>query len=178
MTEKLKNLKGQIFITALCYIGIGIFFSVASHITVNVIIFLVALAAGVLGLIKTISFFGLKRKNEETGYILPIGVLLIIASVFFFINPEMLESIVYVLLGFAVVVGGLIKMQMSIEMKDDDNKRWITAAIAAVVMTVCGLVALFAPFSSAGSLIIMIGISMIVSGAFDIFNLLFLLNKQ
>lgn len=177
MIEKLRNLRSQIFITALCYIGLGVLFIVASDITVNLLVFLVSLALGILGLIKTISFFGMKNKNEETGYTLPIGILLIISSVFFFNNADVLESIIYVLLGFAVVIGGLYKMQFSIEMKGNDNKRWITAAVAAFVMIILGLVALFVPFSSVNALIVMIGISMTLSGLFDIVNLIFLLNK-
>lgn len=177
MIEKLRNLRSQIFITALCYIGLGVLFTAASGITVNVLVFLVSVTLAILGLIKTISFFGLKSKKEETGYNLPIGILLIIASVFFFKNASVLESIIYVLLGFAVVVGGLLKMQMSIEMRENSNKRWLTAAIAAFVMIVLGLVALFAPFSTINNLVVMIGISMIISGVFDVVNLLFLLNK-
>lgn len=173
MSELMKELRKQTLITALAYLAIGLLFVCIPDITANAVAVLVAAALLVFGIIRIIAYFAQRGSGLADRSGLPIGLLLVIAAIVFFIKPSLLVSIVYIILGLGLVVNGTLKLQAGIELKNEGSRYWAGAVIAAVVAVILGLVVIFAPFSTAKAVTVMIGISMILCAAFDIVDAIF-----
>jgi uncharacterized membrane protein HdeD (DUF308 family) len=174
MTEKLKNLRNQTLILALAYIVIGLFFMLAPNLTLKTISILIAVFALIVSVVLIVSYFA---KKEGTGGSLTGGLILIFFALFAFIKPDILAAAIFVLLGFAILINGSLKLETGLTLRKEKNKNAAIVLIAALVTIILGLIVLFATFG-ATALIIMIGISMILAGAFDLISMLFLIKKN
>ena len=174
MTEKLKNLRNQTLILALCYIIAGLFFILAPNLTLKTIGILIAVFALVAGVVFIFSYF--TKKDGPSGS-LTGGLLLIVFALFAFIKPDLLVAAIFILLGFAILVNGALKLETGLALRKEDNKNATAVLIAALVTLILGLIVLFASFG-ATTLIVMIGISMILAGLFDLYAMIFLIKKD
>ncbi len=90
------------------------------------------------------------------------------------INPGFCTGPYVPLYGVAVLIGGLSKVQLTMDMLREKNSRWWWGAISAVISIICALVMLNNPFSSTVVLWWVTGISLIVEPIFDMITLIFL----
>ena len=77
------------------------------------------------------------------------------------------------LLGIAVFVAGLVKIQLATDMARTKNKRWFLGLIGAVVSLVCAVVILKEPFKAAETLWAFTGVSLMVEAVVDAAMLIF-----
>lgn len=173
MSELMKQLRKQTLVIALAYLAIGLLFVCIPDITANAVAILVAAALLIFGVIRMTAYFARRGSGLVDRSGLPIGLLLVIAAIIFFIKPSLLVSIVYIILGLGIVVNGTLKLQAGIELKNDQRRYWAGVVIAAVVAIILGLIVVFAPFSTAKAVTVMIGVSMILCAAFDIVSAIF-----
>lgn len=173
MADFARDLKKQTLITALCYLAVGLLFICVPTITANAIAVLFSLALLVFGAVLIVVFFARRSADMPAGASLPVGVVLVLAALVFLIKPALLVSIVYALLGLGVVVNGAIKLRLGIELKRFDSPFWSSVIVASIAAIILGAVAIFAPFETAVTVIILVGISMLCCAVFDAVAALF-----
>lgn len=76
-----------------------------------------------------------------------------------------LMSMVY---GVAIIAGGVLRSQWSVDMLRLRREYWFVAALGAVAAYVLGVVVLANPFAAAGSMWVCIAVTLIVCAAFDV----------
>lgn len=131
-------------------------------------------AAGVAlmfyGVISIIKYFRADVKTASIGQSLAQGLGLMLMGGFcalkseWFIATFPMLTIIY---GVTTLLGGLSKIQMTVDMFRQKNKKWFWAAISAAVSIVCAIIILDSPFTSTAVLWMFTGISLIVEGVFD-----------
>ncbi len=77
-----------------------------------------------------------------------------------------------ILYGVAVLIGGLGKVQITMDMLRAKNSKWWWGAISAAISIICAFVMLNNPFSSTVALWWFTGISLIVEAVFDMITLI------
>lgn len=77
-----------------------------------------------------------------------------------------------ILYGIGILVTGVGKIQLTVDMLRQKNKKWFWAAINAAVSVVCAIIILNSPFASASVLWMFTGISLLVEGVLDIVTLI------
>lgn len=178
MNEFLTELRKQTVIVALIYLAIGLLFVCVPNITLKAISVIISIALLAFGMLKIIIFFAKQSAGEPDRASLPLGVVLAFAAVAFLIKPIFLVSIIFMILGLVLIVSGALKMQIGIELKRIDNPYWGSALVASLSVIILGAIASFAPFSAAKTVIILVGVSMICSGAFDLVSAIFFMKDE
>lgn len=77
-----------------------------------------------------------------------------------------------IIYGILILVTGISKIQLTVDIFRRKNKKWFWAAINAIVTIVCAVVILRSPFTSTAVLWMFIGVSLLVEGVLDIITLI------
>ncbi len=135
------------------------------------IIMIAGVALLVMGLMEVVNYFRTAPGKGRPGRSLAMGLLYFLAGGFCLIRTEwflITFPVLSVLYGVIVLVAGITKIQVMVDMLRVKNGKWFWAAIDAVLSIICAIVILRNPFSSAVALWIFAGISLIVEGILDI----------
>ena len=176
--EFLISLRRQSFALALCYLLAGAFFVLFPGTAAVTIVRVIAIAALVVGIIKIVEFFSAQKYEKPLSNSLTGGVVLCALAVFMLIQPQVIVSIIYVIIGVALIIDGIISIQSAIDLRHfQGSKDWILPLFGAVTL-ILGIIVLFNPFSSAEALILTSGIFMMIGGIGDLVALGYILGAS
>ncbi len=125
----------------------------------------------VIGLISIIKYFRMDAKEAAIGQLLTKGLISLLGGAFcalrsqWFIVTFPVLTIVY---GAAILVAGLGKVQLTVDMLRQKHKKWFLAAISAVISIVSAVVILGSPFTSTVVLWMFTGITLIIEAILDV----------
>ncbi len=139
------------------------------------IIIAVGVALMVGGLLNVIRYFKSSPEEAAVGQLLMQGLVSLLAGGFCALNPGwfiLTFPVIAILYGVAVLVGGVSKIQITVDMLRAKNSKWWWGAISAALSIVCALVIIRNPFSSSVALWWFTGISLIVEAVFDLVTLI------
>lgn len=173
----MSYLKQRYFLSAIFYILLGailLFYPAATAVTIAYCFAVVLLLTGI-GFI--VVYFTKELLGNLDRYELVIGLIACICAVFIFIKVEIVLSILPVLLGLAVLISGLIKLQHAVDLFRAKIQGWILLFLMAVTSIILGVLAIVNPFEAAATLIMIIGAGLLVSGITDIFSGIYFLRK-
>lgn len=129
----------------------------------------------VMGLISIVKYFRASAKEGAVSQSLVKGLVTVVAGGFcafkshWFIATFPVLTIIY---GVVILFTGLGKVQLTVDMLRQKNKKWFLAAINAVISIVCAIVVLNSPFTSTAVLWIFTGVSLIVEAVFDVITMI------
>ncbi len=139
----------------------------------------IIIAAGIAlmidGLLNVIRYFRSSPMEAAAGQLLMRGLIALLAGAFCAFNPEwfiVTFPMIAILYGVAVLIGGLSKVQITMDMLRAKNSKWWWGAISAAISIICAFVMINNPFSSTVALWWFTGISLIVEAVFDMITLI------
>lgn len=127
----------------------------------------------VLGVLEIVKYFRTSAKEASLGQTLTKGLMLLLAGGFcafkaeWFLGTLPVLTIIY---GIVILLTGIGKIQLAVDMLRLKNKKWFWPAINAVISVICAFVILCSPFASTVVLWSFTGISLIVEGILDLFT--------
>ncbi len=127
------------------------------------------------GLLNVIRYFRISPTEAAAGQLLMQGLVALLAGAFCAFNPEwfiITFPMIAILYGVAVLIGGLGKVQITVDMLRAKNSKWWWSAISAAISIICAFVMINNPFSSTVALWWFTGISLIVEAIFDMITLI------
>jgi len=139
----------------------------------------IIIAAGIAlmvgGLLNVIRYFRSSREEAAAGQLLMQGLVALLAGAFCAFNPEwfiITFPVIAILYGVAVLISGLGKVQITVDMLRAKNSKWWWGAISAIISIICAVVMINNPFSSTVVLWWFTGITLIVEAVFDLITLI------
>ena len=174
--KTLKSLQINALVTAIVYVALGLVFVLVPNIVTSSVAIILGVALALAGVVYIIDYFR-KWDIEYRSNGLAIGILLLFSSLFLFFQSDVIATVIPLLLGFAVVVSGTIKLQNAIVLYKAKEKMWIPVLVLAGVCLILGLIIMFDPFAAMTGLIILIGVSLLVSGLTDLV-IIFLMSRR
>jgi len=173
----MKTLKqnGNAIIMCIIEVVVGILLLVNPVSFTTSIIIAAGIALMIGGLLNVIRYFKSSPAEAAVGQLLMQGLVALVAGVFCAFNPGwfiITFPVIAILYGVAVLVGGLSKIQITVDMLRAKNSKWWWGAISAVISIVCALVIINNPFSSTVVLWWFTGISLIAEAIFDVITLI------
>lgn len=99
-----------------------------------------------------------------------ISVLSSLFGITVFLNPNIFESIIPIVLGIFFIINGSFKIRMSFVLKKYDNN-WFISLITSIIMVLCGVVLIFNPQSSAVMITSIIGIVLLIYAISDVIDM-------
>ncbi len=173
----MKSLKENVNTIALCLFEllVGVLLMVNPVGLTSMIIRVSGVVMLLLGVIEVVKYFRMDKKDAAIGQTLTKGILILLGGLFcvaktdWFIATFPVLTIIY---GIVILVTGIGKVQVTIDMIRWKNKKWFLPAINAVVSIICAVVILQSPFTSTVVLWVFTGISLIVEGILDIVTMI------
>ena len=101
------------------------------------------------------------------------GVFLAIVGAVLLLHPRYILTFLPVVIGFYMIIDGVMKIQTSIDAKRFGLRAWWLILIGALLCEALGVYLLFNPLEGGAVLMIVIGISMLFDGIQNIFSALY-----
>ncbi len=138
----------------------------------------IIIAAGIAlmigGLLNVIRYFRSSPEEAAVGQLLMRGLVALLAGAFCAFSPEwfiVTFPVIAILYGIAVLVGGLGKVQIAMDMLRAKNSKWWWGGLSAVISIICALAIINNPFSSTVALWWFTGLSLIAEAVVDVITL-------
>lgn len=158
------------FVSSIIYILMGIALIMNPSKVEDFFCYLLAGSAIVLGVVKLISYMttGVKTRIAEDTNGFAIGISLIILGLFVLMKSTMFILLIPFVLGFMITYKGIESMQNVLNLKKFGYSYSKGVMVVSAVITIFGIIVMVNPFSTMKILLIMLGIGLLVSGAFDL----------
>ena len=140
------------------------------------IIIAAGLALLVIGFVFIVKYFrteaaeAAKRQYFAKGLVAVFAGAFCAAKSYWFVATFPILTILY---GAVILLTGLGKIQMTVDIIRLKKKKWFLAAISAVLAIICGGIILVSPFTTTAVLWVFTGISLIIEAIFDVITLIF-----
>lgn len=170
MNEIREYQKSYILISAL-YVVLGVVLLIWPAVSVKIICYGLGLAMIVLGITYGIIYF---TKDNLAGLLqmdLVIGIICLAFGVFILLNPAFLSSVLPFAMGLILLLGAVVKIQSSFNMKRLNFSKWYLVLICALLIVALGIVLLCNPFEDEKIMIFYIGICLFFDGMTNLISL-------
>ena len=168
-----KNINRVIAI--LLEIAVGILLMIDPAGFTSGIIVITGIVLMVAGVVNIVRYFTSDRLEAAAGQLLTRGLILAVGGAFCAFNAGwfmLVFPMLTVLYGAALVVTGVMKIQLTADMIRAGSRRWFLPGINAALSIVCGLVVLFNPFATSEFIGMFAGIALIVTAVFDLITMI------
>jgi len=166
---------GNAVILCIVEVVVGILLLVNPVSFTTGIIIAVGIALMISGLLNVIRYFRSSPEEAAVEQLLMQGLIALLAGSFCVFNPGwfvLTFPVITILYGIAVLIGGLSKIQITVDMIRMKNAKWWWGAISATISIACALVIINNPFSTTVALWWFTGISLIIEAVFDVVTLI------
>lgn len=171
MNEVKQFSKSYILVSAL-YVVLGGVLLVWPGTSVKMICYGLGFAMVVLGITYGIIYF---TKDNLQGFLqmdLVIGIVCLAFGVFILLNPTFLATVLPFAMGIILLLGAVVKIQSSWNMRRLKFKKWYLVLICALVIIALGIVLLCNPFQEEKFMIFYIGACLILDGLTNLISLI------
>lgn len=171
MNEVKQFSKSYILVSAL-YVVLGVVLLVWPGTSVKMICYGLGFAMVVLGITYGIIYF---TKDNLQGFLqmdLVIGIVCLAFGVFILLNPTFLATVLPFAMGIILLLGAVVKIQSSWNMRRLKFKKWYLVLICALVIIALGIVLLCNPFKEEKFMILYIGACLILDGLTNLISLI------
>ena len=174
----LKKIYYQHLLTAALLIAVGLVLVFFPDNSARIACYIANTVLLIWGILQIVLYCVHGQRGIKGGSLVG-GTVAVCAAILLFVHPDILEQLITIAFGIALVADGMVKLQKSIGLLKTKSSSGYIILTAALISIALGVIALFAPFGMR-TLIIFLGISLIADGAFDILTSLFLFlkNKQ
>ena len=129
------------------------------------------IAIGVLAIVRFISNNHSDISNQLN---IVYGIICIISGIFFIEKPEIIGSIIPVVMGIGIIISSSLKIQQSFNLKSLNSSYFFWSFVTALLSLICGVILLFNPFKGAVIITKVIGIFLAIYAILDICNIIVL----
>lgn len=176
MADRLRALKlGTMFPAVLCA-ALGVFTLVRKD-SVDLIWMLLGILLIVYGLAYALgNLFGRRKMNKSSDVIM--GLLIAILGVWLFFHPDVANEIVSLFAAMLILMSGFEDVTFTHQLRKQKFKYWWVSLIFTLLTLGAGALLLIKPDIIAGSVVILMGISLIVDGVTDFITWIFMLRAS
>ncbi len=126
-------------------------------------VYVVGLMMGVAGIAEIINGFQMKTWGRFLLWI-ALGLLYVVAGVLTFENPLLAASLLTLMLGFALIVSGIMRIVLALGMGQGTPWLWVVLS-GVITLVLGGVIIAHWPFSSLYVLGIFLGVDLVFAGA-------------
>lgn len=176
MNDLVKKIGRHMILQSIISIVLGVLLIAWPQITTMTLIYLMGAYAAIAGLFDLINYY---RNRHLTNFVdgdLIGGIFLLIIALIIFVFPRAVASVFTIIIGIMVLLSGIVNMVRALEAKKYDEKGWIAVFLLNIVVTSGGILIIINPFSSAVTLVLILGILTLTKGIVDLVSFFMLKN--
>lgn len=162
----MKEMKKSIVVSSLLYVLIGVLLIVFPGLLLKYSIYVMSAVLAIVGIISVISFF-VKKIGDEKNNGLFTGLIALFIAFFVYWYQGMIKDLIPLVLGFVIVVSGILTLQDAVNTMRIKSMSWIPLLVTSLVKIGIGLFAVLYPDNTADLILRIIGVGFILSGLSD-----------
>lgn len=179
MKDSLKNLKVNFILLSVLCIALGVVLLLWPNLTLTVICYAFGVLLLVYGLVCIISYLvrgegGERRAEGRSVLYLFLGIVAAALGVLLLVRPDVVQTILPVIVGLCIVVDGLVNLKRALELRRMNYSRWHISLILCLISVALGLLVVFRPIQALDTLVMLVGAVFIYTGAADLWTLILL----
>ena len=172
--------KAGYIVSAVAFMALGLILTIwpeMSMITISYAAGAIVLASGI---VRIVGYFSKDLYSLAFQFDLALGIFTVLIGIVFLLHPQWLISAIPFFVGIFVLVNGLFTFQTSLDSKRFGMKYWWVMLIFSVLSSALGIVLIIDPFTGAGVLTILVGVTMMCTGVEKLFLALYtiVINKK
>ncbi len=170
MNEVKSFSKSYIFLSAL-YVALGVVLIAWPSLSVRMIGIALGIVMIVLGITYAIIYY---TRDNLQGFLqmdLVIGIVCFAFGIFILLNQAFLTEVLPFAMGIILLLGAVVKIQSSLNMRKLKFRKWYLVLICALVIVALGIVLLCNPFATERYMLLYIGICLILDGLTNLVSL-------
>ncbi len=169
----LKNLKISFIISSLAYIVLGAVLLIWPTTSLKVICYSFGGITLFYGLIRFTSYLSNRENPSVLQGDLFFGIIMMGIGIFLLIKPDIILSILPIVLGLFIIFNSVIKLQYGFELKSSYYDKWWILLFLGLFTAVLGTVIALNPFKAMETTVKIIGSVLVADGLSNIFTILF-----
>lgn len=162
---------------AVCEVVLGILLLINPVSFTSVIIIVLGLLLAALGVIAIMRHFKKSPAEAARGQDMMQGLLMVIGGIFCILKSDLLTTaglpLLMLVYGIMILVSGMAKVQWAVDKYRLKADKWFWEAISAAVTVICAVFIICHPLSSAATMWIFIGITLLVEAVLDVLAVIF-----
>lgn len=162
----MKEMKKSIVVSSLLYVLIGVLLIIFPGLLLKYSIYVMSAVLAIVGIISVISFF-VKKIGDEKNNGLFTGLIALFIAFFVYWYQGMIKDLIPLVLGFVIVVSGVLTLQDAVNTMRIKSMSWIPLLVTSLVKIGIGLFAVLYPDNTADLILRIIGVGFILSGLSD-----------
>lgn len=177
MEKYVKKLgRSSLFISVLLTI-LGFLMAFKSQETVSVFVVLFGYILVVDGLIHCASYFTIDKDLSFFSYELAQAIIDILLGFFVVANANSVAFVLPITLGLWIVLDGILKIQIALNIRDIRNTNWGIMFMSALVAIFIGFAIIFNPVKSLDLLVRLSGVALVITQLLSIYDNVYFLNE-
>ena len=163
-----KELKKIYFIGAILSIVLGIVLLFFPQTTLLTICYAFAFILAIVGVGYIFTYIKSDTLKTYQRNDFVVGLTYLVLAIFVSLKTELIISLLPVLLGLAIIISSIVKLQHAFDLMRVKFSNWWSILLIAISSTAIGLYLVIHPFSAAATMVRVIGIAAIWNGIADI----------
>lgn len=164
MKTLLKSILSGSLFSSLVYVILGLVLILVPGLTMTTLVRIGAGALIATGIFDLLRYVFHKESDGKLNNRLVTGVILTIAGGILMSKPTLVINLVPTILGIALMIEGLVKLQRAIDLFRMKYTKWLSVLLVAVISLAIGILVLTNPFNTARTLVVIIGIGLVFAG--------------
>ena len=165
--EEIRGFHKSMIILSVCYVIAGIILLFWPDMSMDIFCKGLGIGMLVVGITHVIIYFTKDHMQSIMQMDLVVGVVCAAFGAFLLMHPDFVEMAMPFAVGILLMIGAILKLQNSIDLKHLKFVRWKVVLVLAVLMLVMGAVLIYNPFTGRG-LLVYIGIGLMADGVINI----------
>ncbi|MBQ4036575.1 MAG: DUF308 domain-containing protein [Clostridia bacterium] len=170
MKKFLKSLKPGMLFTGLVSLVLGVVLLAVPGVVEGALRFILGGGLALFGVLEIVSVFARPNGLLSVGRMIP-GILALAVGLVFLFKFDTFVSLLWTLVGIAVLIDGVYKLQYAFELKAAQNKNWWVNLIWSLIALIFAALLIVEPFGVATAMARFTGILLLANGIFDLVTL-------
>lgn len=167
MKEFFKSLKPGLLLTGIFSLVLGVILLVFPDVVEGALRWVLGGGLALFGLLEVVSVFVRPNGIQSVGRMIP-GILCVAVGIVFLFRFETFVSLLWTLIGIAVLIDAVYKIQYAFELKAAKAKNWWVNLLFSLAALIFAAVLMMEPIKTGEGMIILTGIFLLVNGIFDV----------
>lgn len=163
-----EGMKKNYFISAILTIALGAVLVIWPDWSGRILCYLLGAALILMGGIQLIVCIRAERIGFYSKFSMLMNIILILLGAWVCIRPDMVLSLVPVIIGIVMLIHGCMDLQFTMDIKHAGSGKWWIALIFALITLTLGVFLVMHPFLAFEITMLIIGIGLLYDGISDL----------
>lgn len=167
MIKKINKFVNLSIIASIIFTIIGLCLIIFPDVSLNIISYII----GGLFLILGIYLFTINYNSLILTDMIFFGVMMVLLGIILIVYPKIIAQLIPIVLGIWFITDSIIKIRISLSLKEYSDSPWILTLILAIISMLCGIIFILHPLASSEVITSFIGILIMVYALSDIIDM-------